>query len=215
MADYHEDELIFDMETLSDNSLNGVMVDCSALKFSMQRMISDNPYTLADLLKKAAKWKVCVEDQVKNYKYKIEPSTIEWWKKQNQSAQDKIKPLPTDITVDEFVGRFIDFALKDGKVKRWWTRGNTFDPIFIMRMAQDTGQVDRLNKALPFWGVRDTRTYIDTKLDFPKENGFIPFQDEEKWKRVFIHHESRMDIAADVLRMQVILRAECDLEPVE
>lgn len=210
-----ENHIIFDMETLSNNSLNGVMLDCSIVRFSFERFISEKPYTLAELIRNSKKMKVSVKDQTEKYGYKVEKSTLEWWMQQSKEAQKCIKPLSSDIDVDVFVDQFIEYISMGPKVKYWWTRSNTFDPLFIQRMAMDTNKMDRLAKVLPFWGVRDTRTFIDAKLDFPKENGFIPFKDEEKWKRVFIAHDSRMDIAADVLRMQAIMRAECDLEPIE
>lgn len=210
-----ENNLIFDMETLSSNSLAGVMLDCSVLRFSFEKFISDDPYTLADLLRVSKKFKVSVFDQTENYGYKIDKSTLEWWMKQSPEAQKNIKPLKTDITVKDFVDQFLDFASSGPKIKYWWTRSNTFDPIFLQRMADDTENTTKLSKVLPYYGVRDTRTFIDAKLDFPKENGFIPFKNEEKWKRVFVAHDSRMDIAADVLRMQAIVRAECELEQIE
>jgi hypothetical protein len=36
--------------------------------------------------------------------------------------------------------------------------------------------------------------------------------DEQYWNKTFIKHDSRFDIAADILRLQAISRAENDLE---
>jgi hypothetical protein len=74
-----------------------------------------------------------------------------------------------------------------------------------------TAITDNLNP----WLVRDTRTYIDAKFDFPKINGFVPVADEKYWAVTFVKHDSRFDIAADVLRLQAIIRAENDLDQVE
>jgi hypothetical protein len=63
-----------------------------------------------------------------------------------------------------------------------------------------------------FWPVRDTRTWIDAKLNFPKQNGFVPLSDEEYWNKTFVKHDSRYDIAADILRLQTIARLENDME---
>ena len=69
-----------------------------------------------------------------------------------------------------------------------------------------------MNEYLPFWKIRDIRTFIDTKLNYPKKNGFIPIQDEQLWSKSFVEHNSSWDVLADVLRMQAILRAEEELE---
>jgi hypothetical protein len=71
-----------------------------------------------------------------------------------------------------------------------------------------------MDESLKFWKIRDTRTFIDAKLDFPKENGFVPIKDEALWKKHFKLHNSSWDILADVLRLQAIVRAENDLEQV-
>jgi hypothetical protein len=65
-----------------------------------------------------------------------------------------------------------------------------------------------------YWRVRDTRTFIDAKLNFPKKNGFNPLADEAKWEQNFKAHDSSWDILADVLRMQAITRAENDMEQI-
>jgi hypothetical protein len=72
-----------------------------------------------------------------------------------------------------------------------------------------------LKEYLPHWKLRDTRTFIDAKLDFPKVNSFVPVQDEEFWNKVFQAHDSSWDILADILRIQAILRAEQDLEMIK
>jgi hypothetical protein len=101
------------------------------------------------------------------------------------------------------------------KLRRWWSRSNTFDHVIILRLAEYAGRRAEVESALEFWRVRDTRTFIDAKLDFPKINGFIPVKDESYWAKAFVQHSSKHDIAADVLRMQTITRLEHDLEQTE
>ena len=69
-----------------------------------------------------------------------------------------------------------------------------------------------LNEYLMFWRVRDTRTFIDAKFDFKTKNGFVPVSDEAYWSEAFKEHDSIHDIAADILRLQAIHRAENDEE---
>ena len=68
---------------------------------------------------------------------------------------------------------------------------------------------------LKYWSVRDTRTFIDAKFDFPKLNAFVPVSDTAKWEYNFKAHDSKHDVAADILRLQAITRAENDLEQIE
>ena len=75
-----------------------------------------------------------------------------------------------------------------------------------------TGNNDALNRALKFYTVRDVRTHIDAKFDYSTKSGFVPVADEEYWKKAFIAHDSTHDVAADILRLQAIHRAENDLE---
>ena len=72
-----------------------------------------------------------------------------------------------------------------------------------------------MNEYLRWWRVRDIRTWIDAKFDFSTKNGFVPIADVEYWENTFIGHDSTHDVAADVLRLQAIHRAENELEQVE
>jgi hypothetical protein len=70
------------------------------------------------------------------------------------------------------------------------------------------GKKQQVLEYLPHWSLRDTRTWIDAKLDFPRKNGFCPIEDEKIWEQTFKAHDSAWDILADVLRLQAIDRAE-------
>jgi hypothetical protein len=48
-----------------------------------------------------------------------------------------------------------------------------------------------------------------------KKNGFVPVSNIKKWEYNFNAHDSKHDIAADILRLQTIVRAEADLEQIE
>ena len=110
------------------------------------------------------------------------------------------------------MNNFINYLKAAGKINYWWSRSNTFDPIILQRWAKAAGRHAEIEELLKFWSVRDTRTWIDAKLDFPKKNGFCPVTDEEYWNKTFVQHDSRFDIAADILRLQTIARLENDME---
>jgi hypothetical protein len=206
-------ELLIDFETLGINPENCVVLDCSIIIFDRERFTSDKPYTVADITETKT-FKISVTDQVNNYNYAVENSVIEFWSKQDKEVRAKIKPLPTDLTVKEFTDQFLNLVSQH-KISYWWSRGNTFDPPILTRIFDDQGKKNELNKNLKYWAVRDMRTFIDAKLDFPKENGFSPFEDEVKWGKIFKKHDSSWDVLADVLRLQAIARAEDDLEQVK
>lgn len=203
---------ILDMETLSDNALNGIAVDCAVLVFDDERFTSDDPYTFKELEKKAQKFRVSVKEQKEKYGYKISQGTLDWWKGQSKEAQKCLIPQKDDLSVSDFCVKVLKYIEKYGPVKYWWSRSKVFDPIFLQRMMIDSNHFEEMGSHLKFWSVRDTRTWIDAKLDFPDENGFCPISDKEYWEEVFVGHDSIHDVVADTLRMQTIARLENDME---
>jgi len=206
-------DVIIDFETFSTDTTKGAVIDCSILFFEWDRFLSDKPYTMREVAN-AKRFKLSVKDQVSNYGWKVDKSTLAFWEKQSTTVRKNIAPKPDDLTVEEFTNQFLSALSKEGKIDYWWTRGNTFDPPILQRIFQSQDRRLHLDEYLKFWRVRDTRTYIDAKLDFPKVNGFVPLQDENKWNKFFQEHDSAWDVTADLLRLQAIARAENDLEMV-
>lgn len=204
-------DLIVDFETMGKKASNCAVIDCSVMIFSWDKFLSDEPYTTKDIVK-TKRFKLSVEDQVSNYKYVVEPDTLEFWKSQSSDVRSKITPKPDDLSVKDFVNEFHQFLIDSPPVSHWWSRSNTFDPIILWRLFESQNKTLVLDEYLKYWRVRDTRTYIDAKLNFPKMNGFVPIQDEEFWNKVFKQHDSSWDVLADVLRFQTIARVENDLE---
>ena len=134
----------------------------------------------------ARKDKLEMAHQVREFGAKYTQRDLDWWLSQSDDAKKVLKPSAADVRVEVFIGNFIDYLKSVGKINYWWSRSNTFD--------------------------RDTRTFIDAKLNFPKQNGFVPLADEEYWNKTFVKHDSRFDIAADILRLQTITRLENDME---
>jgi hypothetical protein len=147
-----------------------------------------------------------LEPQVK-MGYTFSKRDINWWMEQGAEARKQIKPSPDDVSVGKFVTNLKNYV-QGTRIKRWWSRSNTFDPIFLHRNFQDFLSREQLDEILPFWLVRDIRTYIDTRFDFNPnmKNGFCPIDDENLWNQYFVPHNSIHDVAADVLRLQRIER---------
>ncbi len=203
--------LVIDFETMGKDAQKCAVIDCSVMIFDMDRMLSSNPYGL-DSIGLTRKFKLSVTDQVKNYGWEVDRSTLAFWEEQDADVRSNISPKKSDLTVKEFVKQFHEFLVESPKIDYWWSRSNTFDPIILSRIFDAEGKILHLEEYLKYWRVRDTRTYIDAKLNFPKINGFPPLTNEEKWDIVFKKHDSSWDVLADVLRFQQIHRAENDLD---
>ena len=203
--------LFIDFETFGRNTQDAALIDLSVFVADTDKMISNEPSNL-HTINEITRFKFSVTDQVDNYGWKVYEDTVKFWATVSEEARKHIRPLKTDLTVEQFVDAFLKFLIESGKIDYWWSRSNTFDPILLWRIFDTVNKYNHMNEYLPFWRIRDVRTYIDVKLDFPKKNGFIPIQDEETWVKNFVEHNSSWDVLADVLRMQAILRAENDLE---
>lgn len=202
---------IFDYETLGQNVNTCAIIDCSYVAFEWERFV-DQPYTISELLSMIKTSKLDVKQQVEKHGFVVEKSSVEWWGTQGGLAREKIKPLPTDISLEQYVEDILSYC-ESYRIKYWWSRANTFDPIILARCVEKLNQKKRMDTCLPFWGVRDTRTYVDAKLSFKNsKNGFVPVKDEDQWKREFKLHSSAHDIMADILRMQTLTRLENNLD---
>lgn len=203
---------IMDFETLGQDVFEIPMLDCSYMTFDWDRFTSDNPYTLSELVGLAQKDKLQLAHQVKDHGARYVQRDLDWWLSQSEDAKKVLKPSTNDIRVEDFINNFITYLKAAGKINYWWSRSNTFDPVILSRWAKVVGRRAEVDQLLKFWSVRDTRTWIDAKLGFPKENGFTPITDQEYWDKTFVKHDSRYDIAADILRLQTLARLENDME---
>lgn len=189
--------VIYDFETLSQDQNKGVVISLALLSYTESRFAS-NPYTYEELLDNCKKIKFNVEEQVTKYKRTISKETVAWWKEQNKEAQKQLAPSSDDASIDtlyQFLVDNIDLA----KHQKAFTRGNTFDPIFMDSILKESGKANPMHWA----SIRDTRSFIDglaygTKLS----NKFIPEGLESK----FVPHDPCHDIVMDVMRMQTLVK---------
>lgn len=203
--------LVLDFETMGVEPSTCAVVDCSVMIFDWDEF-TQNPYGLKDI-SRTRRFKLNVQEQVKDYGYVIEDSVLDFWSKQSKEVRARVKPTQHDLTVKEFVSNFHNLVV-DENIGHWWTRGNAFDPVILTRLFDSQGRKNHLNTYLKYYMVRDMRTYIDAKFNFDTENGFCPIADQQKWDRAFKKHDSSWDVLADVLRLQAIARAENDMEQI-
>jgi len=187
--------VIYDFETLSQDQNKGVVISLALLSYTESRFAS-NPYTYEELLSNCKKLKFNVEDQVNTHGRTISKETLGWWKNQNKEAQKQLVPLDTDVFIDALHGFLID-NIDLINHKKAFTRGNTFDPIFLDSLLKDCGKTNPMH-----WGsIRDTRSYIEGMSFGSKlNNNYMPEGLQEK----FIAHDPCHDISLDVMRMQTL-----------
>jgi len=195
-----KDCIIYDFETLSQNPNNGVVLCVAGLRFNEDRFISDNePYEYKELLDSAQFMKFSVRDQVTNYNRKIDKSTVEWWASQTSDARELLKESETDRPMRDIAYFFKDLVRDPSTVGKVYTRGNTFDPIFLDNIMKDL----KLPEPYNWWAVRDTRSMIDGLAFGSGLNNTFMVPDLED---SFVHHDPIHDIAMDVMRMQYVVR---------
>lgn len=198
---------ILDFETIGQDVFEIPVVNCSYYTFDWDRFTSNNPYTFEELISEICFAKLNVQRQVEEDGCRFKKEDLNWWLEQGDEARKQIKPSGDDISVQEFLRELYGYL--DGiRLFRWWSRSNTFDPILLQRQFRDHWHRQKMDEILPYWLVRDVRTYIDTQFQFKnKKNGFCPYDNEDEWNKVFVAHNSVHDVAADILRMQKIERA--------
>lgn len=215
MADKRQNhDLAIDFETFGQNESSCAVIDCSALFFEWPRFISNDPYTFEELVSSVNHFKLDVKHQVEEYGFAIEPDTLNFWQTTSPETRARISPKKDDLTIKQFGNRFIEMLAGTKKVDYWWSRGNNFDPPIIWRLMRKSNRFHDFNQYVLFHRLRDIRTFIDAKFDFEQQNGFVPISNEPYWNNTFKPHDSRHDVAADVMRLQAITRAENDLEQV-
>jgi len=182
---------------LSQEQTNGVVLSMAMVNFAESRFTSDIPYTFEELVENTHTIKFNVEEQVKKYKRIIKKDTLKWWVQQGDLAKEQLKPSPEDVSIVQLYNFFI--VNKSANVKKVYTRGNTFDPIFLEYIMRQT------NNPMPYdwWEVRDTRSLIEgLSWGSDLRNNFIP-----EGCAGFIAHDPKHDIAMDVMRLQALVQA--------
>ena len=190
--------VIYDFETLGQDQLRSVVVSFAMLSFSEKRYI-ENPYSYEELVDSCKYIKFDVEEQTILFNRKISIDTVKWWNSQGAEAKKQIAPREDDKSILELY-EFIINNCECPKIKKSYSRGNTFDPMFLQYLMEQTEHTD------PFhWNtVRDTRSMIEgMSFGMNLNNGFTPSDLVSK----FVKHNPCHDVAMDVMRMQLLAQA--------
>jgi len=191
---------IYDFETLGQNFETSPVLSLGYLEFNPDKFTNDEPYEYDELLNLCGYVKFDVADQIQNYGKKIEKDTMAWWESQGEDAKKVLKPAKSDKKIT-FLLQALDLYFDDFRgIKATWTRGNTFDPMFMRQIMTDIGSEDPFK----WWTIRDTRSFLDALLiGTDMNNKFVL----PEWEEKFVAHDARHDIVVDVLRMQACVRA--------
>ena len=207
-------DFILDFETIGQCSRVAPAIDCSYTTFVWDRFLEE-PYSFFELTRTIKKSKLSIQDQIRNYDFSYKESDLDWWKEQPKHVRQNIVPRIDDLTTNQFIEELIGYLRTQEKIDYWWSRSNSFDPVILEHLSMSVGKDALLNQYIPYWKIRDTRTFIDAKFNFTTKNGFVPVANDEQWALNFNAHDSTHDVAADILRLQAIHRAEHDMEQVE
>ena len=191
--------VIYDFETLSQDQRRGVVTSFAIISYSEKKFTEGEGYTYEQLLDMCHYIKFDVEDQVKNFSRKISKETVDWWNEQGDEAKKQIRPSALDVSIST-LHQFLVDRIDCKNLRKAYTRGNTFDPMFLQYIFEDCGQVH------PFhWRTtRDTRSMIEgMSFGMDIDNDFMPGD----LKELFVKHDPRHDIAMDVMRMQMLAQA--------
>ena len=189
--------VIYDFETLSQCQRTGAVLCLAILAFDKERFTT-NPYEFSELVNSAKTIRFDIEDQVKRYNRSIQKSTLDWWAEQSAEAQTLLRPTEYDKPLED-IDDFIRNAVNVEDIKRVYTRGNTFDPMFMQYIYEDIG----LSEPFPWYTVRDTRSTIDgLAWGTDISTKFFPEGLEDK----FVAHNPAHDIAMDVMRIQTLVQ---------
>lgn len=185
--------MIYDFETLGTEFENSAVVSLAALVFDSSKF--KEGYTYEELLSNVATVKFDVADQVHNHNRKIDPDTLKWWGELDPEAQKQLKPSDDDMSISELES-WITTVADPEDIERVYTRGNTFDPMFLHSIIG--------RDPYPFWKLRDTRSTIEgmTLFNTSIKNGFMVPGLEDK----FIPHDAKHDVTMDVMRLQFLMR---------
>jgi hypothetical protein len=206
-------DLIIDFNTMGSDKDTCAIIDCAVLFFEPERF-KTAPYVMKDIVN-TKRFKLSVKQQVTDYKWIVDKSTVDFWAGQSENMRSRIAPKPSDISVENFVNVLNEYINTKPNVRCWWTRGCDLDSAILSRVFATVDRGPALKESLGPWKQRDVKTFIDAKLGYSKTHQFVPVSDVNFWEKHYSPSDSTWSVFSDMLRMQAIVRAENDLEMIE
>lgn len=187
----------FDIETLGTKP-GCVIVSAAFLVFDF-----NETKTFDEYVNDALYIKFSVKQQ-KDAGRKIDPDTLNWWKRQDDVVRKELMPSAKDVSIEEGSRQILEYlserGVNKGSEKRTYRfcRGQDFDiPILDDAMGS-------VGLKLPgaFWNSRDIRSFISGAL--MDLTATTLYKDDREYKTIpgFRMHDARHDIAKAVIEMQ-------------
>lgn len=180
--------IVLDIETLGifDNSvvlsIGGVVFDPET-EFEFLDLTEDNSFFV----------KLKAKDQKERLNRTVTPSTIEWWKSQNDEAKKVLLPSDKDVDAETAIDQLNEFVKEeceyDPKNSVIWVRGSLDFPV-LHSLALSCGK----ELCFGYNRIRDVRTAID--ILYNSNNGYT---DMSKPCVGFIAHDPVHDCARDAM----------------
>jgi hypothetical protein len=184
---------LIDFETL-DNKPSAVVLS-AALDFF-------NPFeqdSYQDILNRLHLFKFNVaHQQALQIPRTISLETVEWWKEQSSEAKEVLRPLATDIRLDEFIEQLNDLFDKE-KPDIISSRRINFD-LSILADIYDSYGYDSRYKPIEFWRTLDIPSFLAGLMIDPKFNKVK--HDPEG----FLAHVAAHDVAKEVFNLQNLIK---------
>lgn len=205
--------LFIDFSMLGYHPEDCVILDCSVAVVNKEKMLSDTPYTTMSAFKEVKRFKLDIPSQ-KALGFVAHESGIDFWKTQSKEMVARVlKPSEKDLSVADFTTTFIEHLIPKGKIDTWWSWNNMDDAAILWRLFRAVNKEATIREYLPRHRARDVATFIDAKFDLAgKILDFAPIYDVEYWNKIYVKTDSSMEVMANIMRVQAILRSELDLE---
>lgn len=201
---------IFDYETLGVNRLHNVTaLEVSFFTFDETRFL-DRPYTFEEIIDDTLTLKMDARQQKEKFHTVHDKDAVDFWTRMDEKIKRRtFLPSKFDLTLEETLDKITKY-LEANRPEYWWSRSNLFDPVILLGQYDQIGQLDKIKEILPYYRVRDVRSFIDGYFGIDADGGnFIPVldpKDEPALLAKFEQHYSKHDVAMDVLRLQMIHR---------
>jgi hypothetical protein len=205
--------LFLDFAMLGYHPEDCVILDCSVGVAETERMLGSTPYTAMDAFKATKRFKLDISSQ-KELGFVAHQSGIDFWKTQPKEMIERVlKPSHKDLSVADFTTAFVEHLITVGQIDTWWSWNSMDDAAILWRLFRSVNKESVIREYLPRHKSRDVATFIDAKFDLNnKKLDFVPITDVEYWNKIYIKADSSMEVMANIMRVQAVLRAELDLE---
>lgn len=205
--------MFIDFSMLGYHPEDCVILDCSVAVVNKEKMLSNTPYTTMGAFKEVKRFKLDIPSQ-KALGFVAHESGIDFWKTQSKDMIDRVlKPSEKDLPVADFATSFIDHIIPKGKIDTWWSWNSMDDAAILWRLFRSVKKEATIREYLPRHKARDVATFIDGKLGLENTRlDFVPIIGVDYWNKIYVKADSSMEVMANVMRVQAILRSELDLE---